>query len=81
MFADADAAERCRFFGGESDGRAVEDGAGPIALGMGKPGSEIQAPMAIVIFCGLLTSAALNMVVVRAAYFRFRRVNGQEQEL
>ena len=25
----------------------------PIALGMGKPGSEIQAPMAIVIFCGL----------------------------
>ncbi|HSP68234.1 MAG TPA: efflux RND transporter permease subunit, partial [Bryobacteraceae bacterium] len=35
----------------------------PIALGMGKPGSEIQAPMAIVIFCGLLTSTALNMVV------------------
>ena len=44
----------------------------PIALGMGKPGSEIQAPMAIVIFCGLLTSTALNMVVVPAAYFRFR---------
>jgi Cu/Ag efflux pump CusA len=43
----------------------------PIALGMGKPGSEIQAPMAIVIFCGLLTSTALNMVVVPAAYFRF----------
>ena len=45
----------------------------PIALGMGKPGSEIQAPMAIVIFCGLLTSTALNMVVVPAAYFRFHR--------
>jgi Cu/Ag efflux pump CusA len=45
----------------------------PIALGMGKPGSEIQAPMAIVIFCGLLTSTALNMVVVPAAYYRFRR--------
>jgi CzcA family heavy metal efflux pump len=45
----------------------------PIAMGMGKPGSEIQAPMAIVIFCGLLTSTALNMVVVPAAYFRFRR--------
>jgi len=43
----------------------------PIALGMGKPGSEIQAPMAIVIFCGLLTSTALNMVVVPAAYYRF----------
>jgi Cu/Ag efflux pump CusA len=24
----------------------------PIAMGMGKPGSEIQAPMAIVIFAG-----------------------------
>jgi Cu/Ag efflux pump CusA len=46
----------------------------PIALGMGKPGSEIQAPMAIVIFFGLLTSTALNMVVVPAAYYRFRKV-------
>jgi len=45
----------------------------PIALGMGKPGSEIQAPMAIVIFCGLLTSTALNMVVVPAAYYRFHQ--------
>jgi CzcA family heavy metal efflux pump len=45
----------------------------PIALGMGKPGSEIQAPMAIVIFCGLLSSTALNMVVVPAAYYRFHR--------
>jgi CzcA family heavy metal efflux pump len=45
----------------------------PIALGMGKAGSEIQAPMAIVIFFGLLTSTALNMVVVPAAYYLFRR--------
>jgi len=45
----------------------------PIAMGMGKPGSEIQAPMAIVIFFGLLTSTALNMVVVPAAYYLFRR--------
>jgi CzcA family heavy metal efflux pump len=45
----------------------------PIALGMGKPGSEIQAPMAIVIFFGLLSSTALNMVVVPAAYYRVRR--------
>jgi CzcA family heavy metal efflux pump len=45
----------------------------PIAMGMGKPGSEIQAPMAIVIFFGLLTSTALNMVVVPAAYHRFKR--------
>ena len=43
----------------------------PIALGMGKPGSEIQAPMALVILCGLLSSTALNMVVVPVAYFKF----------
>jgi Cu/Ag efflux pump CusA len=45
----------------------------PVALGMGKPGSEIQAPMALVILCGLLSSTALNMVVVPAAYLRFGR--------
>jgi Cu/Ag efflux pump CusA len=39
----------------------------PIALGLGKPGSEIQAPMAIVILFGLLSSTALNMVVVPTA--------------
>jgi CzcA family heavy metal efflux pump len=44
----------------------------PIALGMGKPGSEIQAPMAIVIFFGLITSTALNMFVVPTAYYRVR---------
>jgi Cu/Ag efflux pump CusA len=33
----------------------------------GEPGSEIQAPMAIVILCGLLSSTALNMLVVPAA--------------
>ena len=43
----------------------------PVALGAGKPGSEIQAPMAIVILFGLLSSTALNMVVVPAVYLRF----------
>ncbi len=43
----------------------------PLALGAGKPGSEIQAPMAIVILFGLLSSTALNMVVVPAVYLRF----------
>ena len=41
----------------------------PIAAGLGKPGSEIQAPMAMVILFGLLTSTALNMVVVPAVYY------------
>jgi CzcA family heavy metal efflux pump len=43
----------------------------PLALALGKPGSEIQTPMAIVILCGLLTSTALNMFVVPALYLRF----------
>jgi Cu/Ag efflux pump CusA len=47
----------------------------PVALGLGKPGSEIQAPMAIVILFGLLSSTALNIIVVPAVYFRF----GQKQ--
>lgn len=40
----------------------------PIAAGMGKPGSEIQAPMAMVILFGLISSTALNMVIVPAIY-------------
>jgi Cu/Ag efflux pump CusA len=43
----------------------------PLALALGQPGSEIQAPMAIVILFGLLTSTALNMIVVPALYLRF----------
>jgi CzcA family heavy metal efflux pump len=45
----------------------------PIALSAGQPGSEIQAPMAMVILCGLATSTALNMVVVPVLYERFGR--------
>lgn len=45
----------------------------PIAAGMGKPGSEIQAPMAMVILFGLLTSTALNMAVVPAVYLAVGR--------
>ncbi len=44
----------------------------PIALSVGEPGSEIQAPMAMVILFGLLSSTALNMVVVPVLYERFR---------
>jgi CzcA family heavy metal efflux pump len=43
----------------------------PLALATGQPGSEIQAPMAIVILFGLATSTALNMLVVPALYLRF----------
>jgi Cu/Ag efflux pump CusA len=52
----------------------------PIAAGMGKPGSEIQAPMAMVILFGLCTSTALNMVVVPAVYYATGRRNQQYKE-
>lgn len=47
----------------------------PLALAMGQPGSEIQAPMAIVILFGLLSSTLLNMIVVPTLYLRFGSVN------
>ena len=46
----------------------------PLALSGGEPGSEIQTPMAIVILFGLLSSTALNMIVVPVLYLRFGSV-------
>lgn len=43
----------------------------PLALAGGEPGSEIQTPMAVVILWGLLSSTALNMLVVPAMFERF----------
>ena len=45
----------------------------PLALAGDEPGNEIQSPMAVVILGGLLTSTALNMLVVPAVYLRFGR--------
>lgn len=41
----------------------------PVALGVGEPGSEIQAPLALVIVYGLFSSTALNTFVVPAIYW------------
>ena len=49
----------------------------PLALSGGEPGSEIQAPMAIVILSGLLTATLLNMVVVPALYLRFGSIQNR----
>ncbi len=43
----------------------------PLALSAGESGSEIQAPMAVVILWGLLSSTALNMLVIPSLYLRF----------
>ena len=45
----------------------------PLAFGGGKPGNEIQTPMAVVILFGLMSSMFLNMIVVPALYFTFGR--------
>jgi copper/silver efflux system protein len=43
----------------------------PLALAGGQAGNEIQSPMAVVVLGGLLTSLALNMVVVPVLFMRY----------
>ncbi len=45
----------------------------PLALGSGKPGKEIEGPMAIVILAGLATSTVLNLLVLPTLAVRFAR--------
>jgi Cu/Ag efflux pump CusA len=40
----------------------------PLALNAGRPGSELLAPLAIVVLGGLITSTFLNVIVVPAGY-------------
>jgi Cu/Ag efflux pump CusA len=46
----------------------------PIVLATGQPGNEIQAPMAAVILGGLLSSSALNLLVIPPLFARFGSV-------
>ncbi|HEX7654887.1 MAG TPA: efflux RND transporter permease subunit, partial [Verrucomicrobiae bacterium] len=43
----------------------------PLALGSGEAGREIEGPMAIVILGGLVTSTALNLLVLPVLALRF----------
>jgi CzcA family heavy metal efflux pump len=43
----------------------------PLALGSGEPGKEIEGPMAIVILGGLITSTALNLLVLPTLALRY----------
>ena len=49
----------------------------PLVMRAGEPGTEIQSPMAVVILFGLITSTALNMVVLPALYLRFGAIPRQ----
>lgn len=45
----------------------------PLALGSGRAGREIEGPMAIIILGGLITSTALNLIVLPALALRFAK--------
>jgi CzcA family heavy metal efflux pump len=51
----------------------------PLALSAGKPGRELEQPMAVVILGGLLTSTLLNMIVLPALYLKFGQPAGREE--
>jgi HME family heavy-metal exporter len=50
----------------------------PLALAAGEPGSELLAPLAVVVLGGLLTSTVLNLLVVPAGYSLVFAPRGRE---
>ncbi|MFX1686425.1 efflux RND transporter permease subunit [Paraburkholderia sp. A1RO-5L] len=50
----------------------------PLAVTSGAPGNEIEGPMAIVILGGLITSTALNLIVLPALALRYGRFAREE---
>jgi len=53
----------------------------PLAIGSGTPGREIEGPMAIVILGGLVTSTALNLLVLPALALRYGRFAKETHEI
>ncbi|NOZ42321.1 MAG: efflux RND transporter permease subunit, partial [Alphaproteobacteria bacterium] len=51
----------------------------PLALGSGAPGREIEGPMALVILGGLVTSTALNLLVMPSLALRYGRFTAGDQ--
>lgn len=49
-------------------------GLAPLALGLSRPGQEIEGPMAVTVLGGLLSSTLLNLVVLPAMAQRYVRV-------
>ena len=52
----------------------------PLAIASGEPGREIEGPMAIVILGGLLTSMALNLLVLPTLALRYGRFEATATE-
>jgi Cu/Ag efflux pump CusA len=53
-------------------------GLAPLALGLSRPGQEIEGPMAVTVLGGLLSSTLLNLVVLPAMALRYVRVPEKE---
>lgn len=53
----------------------------PLAIGSSAPGQEIEGPLAIVILGGLITSTALNLLVLPTLALRFGRFEHRPHEL
>jgi CzcA family heavy metal efflux pump len=52
----------------------------PLAIGTGEAGREIEGPMAIVILGGLITSTALNLLVLPTLALRYGRFEKKAEE-
>ena len=52
----------------------------PLAIGSGEAGREIEGPMAIVILGGLLTSTALNLLVLPTLALRYGRFQPKQPD-
>ena len=52
----------------------------PLAVGSGAPGREIEGPMAQIILGGLVTSTALNLLIMPALALRFGRFEKEVKE-
>ena len=53
----------------------------PQAVSSGAPGHEIEGPMALVILGGLITSTALNLLVLPTLALCYGRFEGKSQEI
>lgn len=49
----------------------------PLIIGGNKPGHEIEFPLAVVIFGGLITSTLLNLLLLPALYLKFGQAHWQ----